>query len=108
MFKDFALTGVKAKRKTTALTEMKQEISSWGEGARGGVFVVWDGRSWGHYFNVEVIDGEVVFLDGQSNEYGQSVEDYFKIVKPSSIQYGRWDNLEPNEVVKTAVKNRGE
>ena len=108
LFQGFKPHGVTAKRKTTALTEMKQEIASWGEGARGGVFVIWDGRSWGHYFNVEVVNGEVVFVDGQNNKHGQYVEDYFKRVKPSSIEYGRWDDLAPSENIKKAVKNRGE
>lgn len=108
MFKGFYPHGVTAKRKTTALVEMKEEIASWGEGARGGVFVIWDGRNWGHYFNVEVVNGEVVFVDGQNNKYGQYVEDYFKRVKPSSIEYGRWDHLDLSEFGKKAVKNRGE
>jgi hypothetical protein len=108
MFKGFKSHGVTAKRKTTALVEMKEEIASWGDGARGGIFVIWDRCSWGHYFNVEVVDGEVVFVDGQNNKHGQYVEDYFKRVKPSSIEYGRWDDLEPSENVKKAVKNRGE
>lgn len=108
LFKGFKPHGVTAKRKPTALAEMKQEIASWGDGARGGIFVIWDNRTWGHYFAVEVVDGEVVFVDGQNNKSGDYVEAYFKRAKPSSIEFGRWDDLEPSEKIKKAVKNRGE
>jgi SPP1 gp7 family putative phage head morphogenesis protein len=100
--------GVNAKRKNTALAEMTEEIQSWGEGARGSVFVVWDGHTWGHYFSVEVINGEAVFIDPQNGKSGQAVADYFKRVKPSSIRYGRVDNLELSDKITEAVKTRGD
>jgi hypothetical protein len=108
MWKNFSPQHVTAKRKNTAFAEMTSKIQSWGEGARGSVFVVWDGRSWGHFFSVEVINGEVVFVDGQNGKSGQAVADYFKIVKPSSILYGRVDNLDLSDKIKEAVKVRGD
>jgi hypothetical protein len=108
MWNGFYPQGVTAKRKNTALAEMTNEIQSWGEGSRGAVFVVWDGRSWGHFFSVEVINGEAVFIDPQNGKSGQYVADYFKRVKPSSIQYGRVDNLELSDKIKEAVKTRGD
>jgi hypothetical protein len=109
MFKCFKPLKVKAKRKSTAVKEIEETVKSWGDGARGGVFVVWDGRSWGHFFAVENVDGEVVFVDGQNNKRGEYVREYFQRAKPSSIVYGRFDDLEPNESnIKKALKNRGE
>lgn len=108
LWKGFKPHGVKAKRKNTALAEMTEEIQSWGEGARGAVLVVWDGRSWGHFFNVEVVNGKAVFTDGQNGKSGEYVANYFNRVKPSAILYGRIDNLELSDKITEAVKVRGE
>lgn len=104
MFAGFKPVSVKAKRKDGAVKEMKHEISQWGDGARGSVFVVWDGRTWGHFFSVEVVNGEVRFVDPQNGN--ANVEEYFKRVKPSSILYGRVDDLDLTDNVKAASKNK--
>lgn len=104
MFAGFKPVSVKAKRKDGAVKEMKHEISQWGDGARGSVFVVWDGRTWGHFFSVEVVNGEVRFVDPQNGN--TNVEEYFKRVKPSSILYGRVDGLDLTDNVKAASKNK--
>lgn len=102
IFKNFTPLSVDAKRKTKVIPEMTEKILSFGEGSRGGVFVVWDGRSWGHYFSWEVKDGNVMFVDPQNNKLDCS--DYFSRVKPSSIVFGRWDNLEMSDKVKDICK----
>lgn len=104
MFAGFNPVPVDAKRKESAIKEMKHKISQWGDGARGSVFVVWDGRSYGHFFSIEVENGEVRFVDPQNGN--ADVEDYFKRVKPSSILYGRVDNLDLTDNVKVASKNK--
>lgn len=102
IFKNFKTVGVDAKRKAKVLPELVEKILSFGEGSRGGIFVVWDGRSWGHYFSWEVKDGSVLFVDPQNNMIDCSK--YFSRVKPSSIEFGRWDNLEMSDKVKDICK----
>jgi hypothetical protein len=67
------------------------------------VFGVWDGRRWGHYFNVEVYENKVFYIDGQCGKI--EVDKYLNEMKPSSIVYGRWDDLDPTDIVKKACKN---
>jgi SPP1 gp7 family putative phage head morphogenesis protein len=106
LFDGFTMNGVTAKRKAGVVPELTENILKWGEGARGSVFVVWDGRQWGHYFNFEVSNGKVLFVDGQNGS--SDVVEYFSRSKPSSIKYGRTDNLEMSDRLKNACKNRGD
>lgn len=103
MWDGFQPARVSATRKTDAVKELVDKIGSWGEGARGSIFVVWDGRSYGHYFNCEVRNGTVMFVDAQKGKI--DCIDYFERVRPSSIQYGRVDDLELSDNVAKAVKD---
>ena len=85
--------------------ELEQKILSWGEGARGTIFGIWDGNDNGHFFSAEVSGGNVMFVDSQSNR--ADVKRYFNMMKPSSIVYGRLDNLRPNNSILDAVKAKG-
>jgi hypothetical protein len=92
---------------TTAkvVEELELKILSWGEGARGTIFGVIIGSiKKGHFFSVEVSGGKVMFVDSQSNN--ADVRLYFDGLIPSSIIYGRLDNLNPNVSIINAVKTR--
>ena len=95
-----------ATRKSKAQAEIEKQMLEWGEGTRASIFGVWDGRTFGHYFNAEVSGGKVRFIDGQSNK--KDVSEFFSRMKPSSIQYGRTDNLEINmKVFDERLKEKG-
>lgn len=102
MWKEFEPITVQAKRKKSALEEIKKEVVSWGNGSRGTIFVQWDGRTIGHFFNIENENGVVRFIDGQNGS--SNCEEYFEDVKPSSIIYGRTDNLALTEKTFEAMK----
>lgn len=93
-YKGFNPIGLTAKRKDAAKKELYATIKGYGEGSRVTIFGLWSGRKWGHYFNAEVVDGEVVIYDGQNGRYDA---DYIDRMKPSSIRFGRVDNLEPSD-----------
>jgi hypothetical protein len=104
MFKGF---DPKRPQTDNVLAEMTKEIESWGKGARGVVGGKWkasnDGE--GHYFNFEVVDGKCVFVCPQTAQYDVSY--FFEHLEPTSIIYGRTDNLEPSDLIKAACKNKG-
>jgi hypothetical protein len=105
MFEDFQQQKPTSRTKVKVVEELEQKILSWGDGARGTIFGNWDRKDVGHFFSVEVSGGKVMFVDSQSNK--ADVKRYFNMMKPSSIVYGRLDNLRPNSSILNAVKARG-
>ena len=100
--------GFEPKRPQTdnVLAEMTKEIESWGDGARGIIGGKWkEGNGEGHYFSFEVVDGKCIFVCPQTARY--DVKMYFEYIEPTSIIYGRTDNLEPSDLIKYACKNKG-
>jgi hypothetical protein len=89
------------------MQKVEQGILAWGAGANGAIRGQWQGMpasEAGHLFSVEVSGGKVVYVDGQSND--SDVKKYLEVMEPSSIVYGRLDNVKPNDNVKRAVKVR--
>jgi hypothetical protein len=85
--------------------ELTREVGSWGEGARGTVLCNLEGRDLGHIFSVEVTkDMRIMFVDSQENV--SIAAEYFNTVIPSSVKYGRLDNLAPSANVINTVRNR--
>jgi hypothetical protein len=85
--------------------ELTREIISWGEGARGTVYGVWDWReNYGHFFSVEVRDGKALFVDPQNGN--EDAAWYFGKMKPGSIIYGRLDDLKPGTNISKACKEK--
>jgi len=83
--------------RASAIKKMEDEIVSWGEGARGFIYVTWMRKSGGsaHIWNVEVRDGKPFYIDGQSNKIGDEV-DWKDDFSPSSWRgVMRVDNLYP-------------
>lgn len=84
--------------------EIERIMLGWGEGARAEIRVAWDTGSMGHVFAAEVKDGKVLFVDPQSGS--RDVRHYFNYAKPSSVEYGRIDNLVPTEGILETCKSR--
>lgn len=97
IFDGFKTQFTKAARKNKQASEITATMLQWGNGARAEIRLAWDGGSYGHVFAAEVRDGKVIFIDPQCGTSGVSVEGYFDLAKPSSVEFGRLDNLEPNE-----------
>jgi hypothetical protein len=105
LFDSFTPKALLSVTNTEALAEIEQIMLQWGEGARGTVFGEWKNRNDGHFFSAEVSDGKVMFVDSQNGE--SDVRRYFNRMKPTSLIFGRLDNLKPTEAVKNVVKNKG-
>lgn len=106
MFDGFSQQKPTSRIRVKVVEELEQQILLWGEGARGTIYgVVTNSQKTGHFFSVEVSGGRVMFVDSQTND--MDVRSYFEGLKPSSIVYGRLDNLKPNRSIINAVKSRG-
>ena len=82
-------------------------MTEYGDGSRGFVFCQWK-HGGGHYFNVENMGGEIVFIDAQSGKFGYEVEEYFQNMKPSETAFMRSDNKEFTDVLlKQKVFEKG-
>lgn len=77
-------------------------MEDWPDGSRAQVVVEWDGVNSGHTFIAEKIDGEVHFIDPQSNE--TDVSYYFDNVEEGSTRFARIDNLEPSSYITDCCK----
>ncbi len=83
----------------TGKTDIEQAMSSWGDGARAQVVVIWDdgfGTS-GHTFIAEQRNGTTHFLDPQTNN--SDVSSYFDDVLPGRTQFCRIDNLNTSSFI---------
>jgi len=91
-----------------AVAEIEQKILLWGEGARGTVYGEYE--AWGmynggaHFFSIEVSGGKVMFVDGQNGM--DDAKWYLYQMIPSSIIFGRLDDLKPTDAVKNTVRDR--
>jgi hypothetical protein len=55
---------------------LEAEALSWGNNTKGIVYVAWrdaSGRAYGHVFNVVVVDGKVLYIDGQTGQVANQV-----------------------------------
>jgi hypothetical protein len=104
MFDGFSRQTLTSRTNFGAVAEIERNVLSWGEGARGTVFGVPVDENSGHFFSVEVSEGKVVFVDPQVGK--ADVRWYFDELEPSSIVFGRLDNLKPNLGIINAVKAR--
>lgn len=111
-----------------AIAEIEAEILSWGEGARGFIGVEWGGGvrpdsttgrtspnypkdNAAHIFNVEVIGGNIVYIDAQYNVPGQTLkygsennwQDRF--APEGFVGVLRVDDLEPTPKVATWMRD---
>lgn len=91
---------------------MEAEILSWGEGARGIVFVNWSNGRGAHVFSAKVQNGQVVYLDPQTGEYGNELtglNNNWKLkIDPTKTHNGvlRVDNTEFTSNAATWMRSR--
>lgn len=96
--------GQKARAKKNA-DKLIKELEKQPEGARGNLMVTWAGATGGHSMVYEIIDGEVVILDGQSNKV---YEDPYEILMKTDFDYtyARLDNVDINpEMIRRCSKS---
>lgn len=92
---------VTAKRKKDVADAIGARMQEYGDGSRGIIFVQWDGKKVGHYFNVSNEGGKVRFFDGQNGK--GSVEDYFLSAKPSMTRLWRVDDKKITDYIRKVV-----
>jgi len=101
-FEGFKWVETQAKTGVEAIEAVTQKIESWGDGARGAVFGVWDiGEPYGHYFSFEVFGEHVYLVDsqiGSGNVYGN-----FDRMIPGSIKVARLDNLKTKRSINSFI-----
>ena len=89
------------RRKNAVADAITRKMQDYGDGSRGIIFVEWDGKTVGHYFNVVNEDGNVKFIDSQNS--GKGVEKYFLKAKPSATRFWRTDDKEVTEYARKVV-----
>lgn len=99
----------KGRGKTNAAKEAADAaVAAWGPGARGFITVEWSKKAGGgaHIFNVENRDGEIVYLDGQSNQVDAAAHwDRIKTTG-NSCRIVRTDDLTPTKRVMEWTRER--
>jgi len=83
---------------------IEETIKSWGEGARGTIFIVWKNVSVGHFFSCEVKNNSIVYCDAQRSI--MNAKEYFKKSDIMHTAFMRTDNLEFSSNVERAFKER--
>lgn len=84
------------------------ELEKQPDGARGNLMVTWAGFSGGHSMIYEIVDGEVMILDGQSNKIYDSNSEIMELLSncDGDLEYTRLDNVDFDpEAIKRASKS---
>lgn len=74
------------------------ETAAWPDGARGWMRVSWRGGG-GHIINVEKVNGQVRFVDGQNGDIAINMQHYLRNVEHDGWSVVRVDDLEPKDSV---------
>lgn len=85
-----------------------KELEKQPDGARGNLMVTWAGFSGGHSMVYEIVDGEVMILDGQSNKIYDSNSEIMDLLSncDGDLNYARLDNVDVDpEAIKRASKS---
>lgn len=89
------ITGIDEKEKYSSKKScelfVNEVLHNQGEGSRGNLMITWKGMLGGHSVAYEVKNGEVLILDGQTNDIYKP-EKFFKQVNPT-INFVRLDNI---------------
>lgn len=103
-FKDMIGEPISAKRKTEVAQAVSQKMKEYGEGSRAVIFVQWDKKNVGHYFNVVNERGDIIFFDSQNGTIGDVVKDYFLSARPSQTRIWRTDDKEITDFIRKVVE----
>lgn len=102
-FKNMKGEPIEVKRKNQIASAIADKMQEYGEGSRAVIFVQWDGKTVGHYFNVMNEKGKTIFFDSQDGKIGKEAEDYFMSVKPSKTRIWRTDDKEMTDFIRKVV-----
>lgn len=93
--------------RTTALvtSNIDKQMSSFGSGSRGVVQVFWKNGG-GHVFNVENVNGKIVYADAQTGRRLKNGNEYMKDTIPSTVRLIRTDNLQISDRAKQFVTKK--
>lgn len=80
--------------KDNGVTDIEKNMAKWGDGARAQIVVVWKNGSMGHTFVAEQVNGKTRYYDPQ--DPSRDASQFFKNVRPGSVQICRTDNLKLN------------
>lgn len=92
VYKDYELIDCSSISSIEPVDMIEHLMSTWGDGARAIIRVVWKNYSSGHVFVAEQISGKTIFLDPQTGV--KDVKYYFKEAKKTGTYIMRVDNLE--------------
>ena len=101
IFKGADWKKVGASRTIACKDNVEAMMKSWGDGARGEVYVQWKAGS-AHVFMAENHGGVISYIDPQSNS--TDVVRYFDRIKPSKTEICRIDQLSPTDLIKECCK----
>lgn len=87
-----------------AVNILNKEIRSWGNGARGTIFIKWDGKNYGHYFSCKNVNGKAVYFDPQNATV--NVDFYFDLADTKHTAILRTDNLDFSDNILGAITER--
>lgn len=93
VFEGGELVDCTANSGTAALINVEELVNSWGSNGRGIVRIAYKPEcgGGGHVFSVEKVDGQIRFIDPQSNS--RDVKEAFSMAKGDSVYCMRVDNL---------------
>ena len=95
-------------RATKNAEKLINELEKQPDGARGNLMVYWAGFSGGHSMAYEIVNGQVMILDGQSNTIYDSRSEVMSLLKncDGDFNYARLDNVDVDpEAIKRASKS---
>lgn len=85
-------------------TEIENAMSSWGDGARAQIVVMWTQFS-GHTFIAEQRDGQTVYIDPQSGN--ENYTDWIDSAIPGRTQFCRIDNINTTDLINRCCREAG-
>lgn len=104
-FKNAKNVDVSARTTASVTNNIDKQMKNFGPGSRGVVQVFWKNGG-GHVFNVENVNGKVVYADAQTGRRLKSGNDYMKDTIPSSVRLIRTDNLQISDRAKQFVTKK--
>lgn len=101
-FQNAKSTSVGASTQKAAISNIKSQMSSWGDGSRAIVRVGWKNSNTGHVFNVENHSGKMYYVDAQTGSR-VNINQYMSLANTSTVRLVRTDNLRISERAKNSV-----
>lgn len=97
-------TWVKMPSRNTA-KKINETMSSYGDGARAVVYVVWKGARSAHVFMSEQQNGKTVYIDPQTGRH-VNIDSYLNAAIKGKTEISRIDHLKPTDYINGCAKRR--